>query len=215
GRDPQGDGRARAPTQTARPRPAARGLLRRCHDFRSRRFSRPCDLSRSAPVSERDAHLRHRQWYAGGGECGAHGRAARQGAAAGSRRQGGLNAQQRGQLRLEVGKMDTKQIEIESLYAGLNRTCLRAGIALASSWLFAAFSFYLSRKFGDDWFSRSGSMMALIGTAATFRLVGGLQYHLAIAIKKKLAFLEREIELALEPPRSFRMVSYFSYLTGI
>jgi len=111
--------------------------------------------------------------------------------------------------------MDTKQVEIQSLYEGLNRTCIRASIALASSWLFAAFSFYLSRKTGDDWFSRSGSMMALMGTAATFRLVGALQYQLAIAVKKKLSLVEREIELALQPPRSYRAVSYFSYLTGV
>jgi len=110
--------------------------------------------------------------------------------------------------------METKQDEIQALFAGLNRTCIRAGIALASSWLFAAFSLYLSRKTGTDWFSRSGSMMALVGAAATFRLAGGLQYQLAIALKKKLALMEKEIELFLAPPRLYRVVSYLSYLTG-
>src|SRR5262249_20416141 len=110
--------------------------------------------------------------------------------------------------------METKQDEIEALFAGLNRTCIRAGIGLASSWLFAGFSFYLSQKTGNDWFSRSGSMMALVGAAATFRLAGGLQYQLAVALKKRLAVMERGVELFLEPPRLYRVVSYLSYVTG-
>jgi hypothetical protein len=111
--------------------------------------------------------------------------------------------------------MDTKQVKIQSLYAGLERTCVRVGIALVCSWLFAAFSYYLSRKTGTDWFTRSGSMMALMGAAATFRLVAGLQRQLATGLKEGLAPVRREVELTLEPPRSYRLVSYFSYVTGI
>jgi hypothetical protein len=36
--------------------------------------------------------------------------------------------------------MDDSEANVQSLYAGLHRTCIRIGIALACSWLFAAFS---------------------------------------------------------------------------
>jgi hypothetical protein len=111
--------------------------------------------------------------------------------------------------------MDTKQVEIRSLYTGLERTCIRVGVALACSWLFAAFSYYLSRKTGTDWFTRSGSMMGMIGAATTFRLVAGLQARLATGLKEGLAPVGREVELTLEPPRSYRLISYLGYVTGI
>ena len=63
--------------------------------------------------------------------------------------------------------MDDKQVNVQSLYAKVDHTCVRVGIVLACSWLFAAFSYYLSKKTGTDWFARSGSVMALIGAAAT------------------------------------------------
>jgi hypothetical protein len=89
------------------------------------------------------------------------------------------------------------------------------GVILASSWLFAAFSYYLSRKTGTDWFGRSGSVMCLVGAAATFRLAGFLQQKLAIALKQGLASVQREIELILDPPHLYRLVLYFGYATGI
>jgi hypothetical protein len=111
--------------------------------------------------------------------------------------------------------MATDQVRIRSLYAGLYRTVVRFGLLIAAAWLFAAFSYYLSRKTGADWFARSGSVMALAGAAVTFRLANFYQRALATALKEGLVSVSREIELGLEPPRSYVVLSYLGYLTGI
>ena len=111
--------------------------------------------------------------------------------------------------------MDDKQVNVQSLYAKVDRTCVRVGILLACSWLFAAFSYYLSRKTGTDWFARSGSVMALIGAAATFRLAAGFRRQLATGLREELASMRQEIQFTLDPPPLYRMISYFGYLTGI
>jgi cytochrome bd-type quinol oxidase subunit 1 len=67
-------------------------------------------------------------------------------------------------------KMATDQARIKSLCEDLYRHVILAGLLIAAAWLFAVFSYYLSRKTGSDWFSRSGSVMALVGAAVTFRL---------------------------------------------
>src|SRR5262249_12129703 len=71
--------------------------------------------------------------------------------------------------------MATDQVRVRSLYAGLYRTVTALGVLLAAAWLFALLSFYLSRTTGADWFARSGSVMALAGAAATFRLANFYQ----------------------------------------
>ena len=111
--------------------------------------------------------------------------------------------------------MAIDQARIESLYAGLYRTVVLFGILIAAAWLFAAFSYYLSMKTGADWFSRSGALMGLVGAAVTFRLAHFYQRALATALKEGLVSVPREIELRLEPPRSYVLLSYFGYLTGI
>jgi hypothetical protein len=111
--------------------------------------------------------------------------------------------------------MSTDQVRVRSLYAGLYRTIVRFGLLIAAAWLFAVFSYYLSRKTGTDWFTRSGSVMALVGAAVTFRLVNFYQRALATALKEGLVSVAREIELGLEPPKSYQALSYFGYLTGI
>ena len=111
--------------------------------------------------------------------------------------------------------MNSRQALIQTLYAKLNRFCDWMGIALACSWLFAAFSYYLSIKTGFDWFSRSGSLMSLFAAIATFRLLGSLQNGLTTAFKEGLATLDREFELYLQPPKSYRYVLYFAYVTGV
>jgi hypothetical protein len=111
--------------------------------------------------------------------------------------------------------MSAKQITPESLFKELDRVCVVMCVILAGSWVFAAFSYYLSRKTGTDWFSRSGSVMCLVGTAACFRLGGFLQRKLAIALKQGLTTVQREIELVLEPPHFYQLVLYFGYATGI
>jgi hypothetical protein len=111
--------------------------------------------------------------------------------------------------------MATDQVRIKSLYAELYRTIVRFGLLIATAWLFAAFSYYLSRKTGTDWFTRSGSVMALAGAAVTFRLVNFYQRGLAAALKEGLVSVTRGIELGLEPPRSYQVLSYLGYLTGI
>src|SRR6266436_2163123 len=80
--------------------------------------------------------------------------------------------------------MSTDQVRVRSLYAGLYRTIVRFGLLIAAAWLFAVFSYYLSRKTGTDWFSRSGSVMALVGAAVTFRLVNFYQRGRAAALKE-------------------------------
>jgi hypothetical protein len=111
--------------------------------------------------------------------------------------------------------MNANEARADLLYAGLNRFCIWMGLALTGSWLFAVFSYYASIGTGTDWFSRSGALMGLLGAAATFRLLGHLQKQLALALKQGLATIDRAIELSLQPPRLYRYVSYFAYVTGI
>ena len=111
--------------------------------------------------------------------------------------------------------MATDRTKADLLYAEFDRTVIRFGILLVSAWVFAAFSWYLSRTTGADWFSRSGSVMGLIGTVATFRVVKVYQNKLVTALKAGVVSVQKEVELALDPPRSFDVLSYFGYLTGI
>src|SRR5262249_46451076 len=62
---------------------------------------------------------------------------------------------------------------------------------------------------------RSGALMGLVGAAVTFRLAHFYQRALATALKEGLVSVAKEIELGLEPPRSYVLLSYFGYLTGI
>jgi hypothetical protein len=96
-----------------------------------------------------------------------------------------------------------------------NRAATRFALLLAVAWLFAAFSYYLSQRTGADWFSRSGSVMCLIGAAVSFRVSGLYQCDLAAAFKEGLLSVPAEIEIALDPPKSYQAVTYLSYLTGI
>jgi len=43
--------------------------------------------------------------------------------------------------------MATGEARIKSLYAGLYRTIVRLGLLITAAWVFAAFSFYLSRTY--------------------------------------------------------------------
>ena len=111
--------------------------------------------------------------------------------------------------------MATDQVRIKSLYAAFYRTIVRFGILIAAAWLFAAFSYYLSKKTGADWFSRSGSVMALAGAAVTFRLLNVYQHGLATALQEGIVSVARGIELGFEPLRSYQVLAYLGYLTGI
>ena len=111
--------------------------------------------------------------------------------------------------------MVTDQVRIASLYAGLYRTIFLLGLLIAAAWLFTLFSYYLSEKTGADWFTRSGSVMGLIGAAVTFRQVNFYQGALATALKERLVSVPREIELGLKPPIAYRVLSYLGYVTGI
>jgi len=57
--------------------------------------------------------------------------------------------------------------------------------------------------------------MSLIGAAITFRQVNFYQGALATALNEGLVSIPKEIELRLEPPTSYRVLSYLGYLTGI
>ena len=109
----------------------------------------------------------------------------------------------------------TDETRVKSLYAELYRTIVRLGLLIAAAWLFAAFSFYLSAKTGDDWFARSGAVMGLVGAAVSFRLANFYQGALATALKEELVSVSKEIELHLDPPKSYVRLLYFGYLTGI
>ena len=74
--------------------------------------------------------------------------------------------------------MATDEVEITSLYAGLYRTVIRLGLLIAAALLLAAFSFYLSRETGTDWFTRSGAVMALVGAAVTLGSAISISAHL-------------------------------------
>jgi hypothetical protein len=111
--------------------------------------------------------------------------------------------------------MVTDQVRIASLYAGLYRTIFLLGLLIAAAWLFTLFSYYLSEKTGADWFTRSGSVMGLIGAAVTFRQVNFYQSALARALNEGLVSVPREIELGLKPPVAYRVLSYLGYVTGI
>jgi hypothetical protein len=87
-------------------------------------------------------------------------------------------------------------------------------IGVAISWLFSAVSYYATRKTGTDWFTRSGSLMAMMGAIGTFSLSSLLQKQLKIALKEGLT-VERHIEISLDPPKSFQLTAYFCYLSGI
>lgn len=111
--------------------------------------------------------------------------------------------------------MVTDQVRIASLYAGLYRTIFLLGLLIAAAWLFTLFSYHLSEKTGADWFTRSGSVMGLIGAAVTFRQVNFYQSALARALNEGLVSVPREIELGLKPPIAYRVLSYLGYVTGI
>jgi hypothetical protein len=115
----------------------------------------------------------------------------------------------------EESKRVTDQVSIDALYSGFNRSISLFGLLAVGAWLFTGFSYYLSRKTGTDWFSRSGSIMGLIGAVTTFRGLNLYQHKLAVALKEGLVSLPKEVELALDPPRSFRVLSYWGYLTGV
>jgi hypothetical protein len=83
-------------------------------------------------------------------------------------------------------KKATGEASIKSLYAELYRTIILFGLLIAAAWLFSAFSFYLSRKTGTDWFTRSGAVMALVGAAVTFRLTNFYERALATALREEL-----------------------------
>ncbi|HUB15874.1 MAG TPA: hypothetical protein VMB34_28265 [Acetobacteraceae bacterium] len=111
--------------------------------------------------------------------------------------------------------MASNQVGVDSLYAGLSRSMVLLGLFVSVMWPVAAASYCLSEETGADWFSRSGSLMALAGAVASFRAVNIYHSKLAIALRAGLVSVTREVELTLEPPRPFKVILYFGYVTGI
>jgi len=110
--------------------------------------------------------------------------------------------------------MDKIQDTKNYIHIKLKRIYIRINLQLALVWLFAGFSYYLSEKTGNDWFSRSGAVMCLIGAAVSFQLVKVYQESLAKLLKVNIALAE-ELEYFTAPPKRFQQLSYISYLTGI
>lgn len=111
--------------------------------------------------------------------------------------------------------MEIAESRRKALREQVDRACERMAIVLAISWLFAAFSYYVTKKTGTEWFARSGSVMALTGAVVTFRITGLLQKTLVTALREDLGSLQRGIELSFDPPKAYQLTAYFSYLTGI
>jgi hypothetical protein len=111
--------------------------------------------------------------------------------------------------------VDARQLRARNLHAELEHSCHMVDIGVAVSWIFSAVSFHVTGKTGTDWFTRSGSLMGLMGAIGTFKLSGLLQKQLRIALQEGLVSVERHIELFLDPPKSYQVTAYFCYLTGI
>ena len=111
--------------------------------------------------------------------------------------------------------MATEQMTVtrESLHEVFRRDAMQAGILSAASWLWAIFSFFTSTSAGT-WFARSGSVMCLIGAAATFKLINDYNRALATAVEHGVT-QSRRVELVLDPPKLYQSIQYFAYLTGI
>lgn len=97
----------------------------------------------------------------------------------------------------------------------LKDTYFRAGLGLMFSWLFVAFSFYVSRQATVDWFSRSGAVLCLMAAAANFALVKIHQRDLAEIFKDKEHSRCEKAERILRPPLTYKALSRLSYVTGI
>lgn len=111
--------------------------------------------------------------------------------------------------------MVTNQVKADALISVLNHSVILFSLLIVSAWLFVAFSYYVSWETRTDWFSRSGSIMGSIGAVVTFRGLNVYQHKLELCPQGGLVSLPREIELAIDPPRSFRVPSYCGYLTGV
>jgi hypothetical protein len=108
---------------------------------------------------------------------------------------------------------DQVTVTKESLYEGFRRAAIQIGLVLAASWLWAIFSFFTSTSAGT-WFARSGSVMCLIGAAATFKLINDYNHALETAVEHGVT-QSRRVELVFDPPKLYQSIQYFAYLTGI
>ena len=111
--------------------------------------------------------------------------------------------------------MATEQVTVtrESLYEGFRLAAIKVSLLLAAAWLWGIFSFFTSTGAGT-WFARSGSVMCLIGAAATFKLIDDYGHALATAVENGIT-LTRRVELVFNPPKLYQTVQYLAYLTGI
>jgi hypothetical protein len=111
--------------------------------------------------------------------------------------------------------MTTEQVTVtrESLYEGFRLAAIKVSSLLAAAWLWGIFSFFTSTGAGT-WFARSGSVMCLIGAAATFKLINDYGHALATAVENGIT-LTRRVELVFDPPKLYQTVQYLAYLTGI
>jgi hypothetical protein len=111
--------------------------------------------------------------------------------------------------------MATEQVTVtrESLYESFRLAAIKVSSFLAAAWLWGVFSFFTSTGAGT-WFARSGSVMCLIGAAATFKLINDYGHALATAVENGVT-LARRVELVFDPPKLYQTVQYLAYLTGI
>ena len=112
------------------------------------------------------------------------------------------------------GLMDKIQKTKNFIRIEEERVYIRVYLQLALVGLFAGFSYYVSKKTGNDWFSRSGAVMCLMGAVVTFEIVKVYQRALVKLLKANISLTE-ELDHFLEPPKRYQQLCYISYLTGI
>ena len=101
----------------------------------------------------------------------------------------------------------------ESLYEDFRRDVTKIVLLLAAAWLWAIFSFFTSTAAGT-WFARSGAVMCLISAVATFWLVNDYTRALERAVEHGIS-QTRRVELVFDPPKLYRSIQYFGYMTGV
>jgi len=90
------------------------------------------------------------------------------------------------------------------------------GLVLVIALLFSLFSYYLSERTGNDWFSRSGAVMCLLAAAGAFRLAKVHQDHIAWILKDQHETdHEKFVNILKSPSKIHQCLSYTTYVAGL
>jgi len=93
---------------------------------------------------------------------------------------------------------------------------LAVGLELVIAVLFSAFSYDLSERTGNDWFSRSGAVMCLLAAAGAFRLAKLHQDHIAWILKDQHETdHEKFVDILKSPSKLHQGLSFATYGAGL